>query len=58
MADITVEDCNTSPIHIAAIRGEIDELKRVFAEKGYPHYNIKDEAGITPLYIAAQMVGN
>ena len=58
MTDITVKDCNTSPIHIAAIRGKIDDLKRVFAEEGYPHYNIKDENGITPLFIAAQEVGN
>ena len=58
MTDIIVKDWKRSPIHIAAIRGEIDELKRVFAEKGYPHYNIKDEGGLTPLLLAAQMVGN
>ena len=58
MTDITVKDWKRSPIHIAAIRGEIDELKRVFAEKGYPHYNIKDKLGNTPLLLAAGRVTN
>ena len=58
MAEITVKDWRRSPIHIAAYRGKIDDLKRVFAEEGYPHYNIKDEAGLTPLLLAAQEVGN
>ena len=58
MAEIKVKDYRRSPIHIAAIRGKIDDLKRIFAEDGYPHYNIKDEAGLTPLFFAAQMVGN
>ena len=58
MTDITVTDWEDSPIHWAAYDGDIDELKRCFAEKGYPHYNIKDEAGLTPLFFAAQMVGN
>ena len=58
MTDIKVKSCNTSPIHIAAIDGEIDDLKRVFSEERYPHYNIKDENGITPLLCAANKVGN
>ena len=58
MTDITVTDWRDSPIHIAAYFGDIDELKRCFGEEGYPHYNIKDELGYTPLFWAAQMVGN
>ena len=58
MAEIKVKDYRKSPIHIAAYHGNIDELKRCFAEEGYPHYNIKDEAGLTPLFFAAQEVGN
>ena len=58
MTEITVTDWQKSPIHIAANVGDINELKRIFSEKGYPHYNIKDEAGFAPLYLAAQMVGN
>ena len=58
MTEITVTDSGYLPIHRAAYHGDIDELKRCFAEKGYPHYNIKDEAGFTPLYWAAQEVGN
>jgi hypothetical protein len=58
MAEIKVKDWKRSPIHIAANLGTIDDLKRVFAEEGYPHYNIKDEAGLTPLFFAAQEVGN
>ena len=58
MTDITVTNWKDSPIHRAAYVGDIDELKRIFAEEGYPHYNIKDEDGITPLHIAAQLVRN
>ena len=58
MAEITVKDWRRSPIHIAAYRGKIDDLKRCFAEEGYPHYNIKDEKGFTPLFWAAQEVAN
>ena len=58
MTDITVKDWKRSPIHIAAYVGDIDELKRSFAEEGYPHYNIKDEVGYTPLFWAAQEVTN
>ena len=58
MTDITVTDWRASPIHIAAKVGDIDKLKRCFAEEGYPHYNIKDKSGYTPLFWAAQEVGN
>ena len=58
MTDITVTDWQDSPIHIAANDGDIDELKRIFAEEGYPHYNIRDKDGITPLLWAASEVGN
>ena len=58
MAEIKVKNWKRSPIHIHAYQGKIDDLKRVFAEEGYPHYNIKDENGITPLLCAANKVGN
>ena len=43
----------TVPTHI-----DIEKLKRIFAEGRYPHYNIKDENGYTPLFFAAQEVAN
>ena len=58
MTEITVTDWWYSPIHRAAYDGDIDELKRCFAEEGYPHYNIRDKDGITPLLWAADQVGN
>ena len=60
MTDITVtdwQDFQNTPLHDAAYDGEIEKL-RFFAGNGYPHYNIKDEEGLTPLHLAAQMVGN
>ena len=61
MTDTTLtdwQDCYDSPLHDAAYEGDIDELKRIFAEEGYPHYNIRDKDGITPLLFAADKVGN
>ena len=42
-----------SDLHIAAIRGNLEKLRRVFAEEGYEDYNIKDQEGLTPLWLAA-----
>ena len=61
MTDTTLtdwQDFQNTPLHNAAYDGDIEKLKRIFAEGRYPHYNIKDENGYTPLFFAAQEVAN
>ena len=54
MSEVRVTDWQDSDLHIAALDGDLERLRQVFAEEGYEDYNIKDQGGITPLYLAAQ----
>ena len=59
MVVYNITDWQRSPLHLAAIRGySLNRFRQIFAEEGYEHYNIKDQDGVTPLFLAAQEVGN
>ena len=53
MSEVRVTKWQRSDLHLAAKRGYLYKLRRVFAEEGYKDYNIKDQKGITPLFLAA-----